>query len=282
MRGGRKEQKMKRVAMQQVFQPRMGWDRDYRGECVDGRWGEYVDGDKPAAGELPDGAVRIKGGFKWGQGAIAVKDGRIVGVAVANECTWWDDPDTGATYAPDDGETIVVVGFSSEPDFMDRKVCDDHESSYDPEERGDTLASPYNWNSWPAAELRRIGAWRDADDRKAEAVREIKAAKKAAYDNLVAEANKTWGRYADRLLSAHLASGWTRESGVQDAVFELIKAPNVVRRLKKLPGGCVMVSVLEREFKAPQGHDILKEALESLSGPRMDRAVAVAACILGI
>lgn len=283
MRGRRKRKnEMKKIEMEQIFSPRIGWDRECRGECEDGVWGEYIDGDKPADGKpLPAGSVAIRGGFQRGQAIMAIKDGHVVDVVIAYDCTRWDDPSTGGTYAPDDGEVLVIVGYDTEPDFVARTLCADHEKSYDPEARGDTLASPRNWGLWPAANLRRIGAWRDADARNSEAAKEIKAAKKAAYDRLVAEANATWGRYADRLLRAHLAGGWTREIGVQAAVWELVRVPKVVDRLREEPGGTRMLRVLDKEFAKPKGPDTLIEALRALTGPRMERAVIVAACILG-
>lgn len=233
------------------FKPRIGWDRDLRGTCQDGMWGEFI------PSKWPEGAVVAHGGFETSETIRAVKDGRVVATACSGCCTWWDDPVAEVAALPEEGETLVIT-------FEGYNPC-----------RGWTGSSE---------ELREIGAWRDADAKLREEKAEEKARKRAAYEYVVSECNRLYGRYAEVLLRHHLGGGWSLEDGVAIAALELIRAPKVVEFLwgRKVPGGLKVLRAIERKFLPVDGEDLLMESLRGLTGPRMCRAIQVAACCLGL
>ena len=203
-------------------------------------------------------AIRIKGGFEYAEAAVAVRDGRITDVRVADECTWWDDADSTEFVVPEEGETIHVIGW--------RTTRSSSEVTW--------IRSPGSHNLG-VKELRAIGAWRDA--RVAEAAE--KARRKAAYEAIVKSANDAYGRHADKILKAHIR--WAFEDQVVDLVHLLLEAPAVARALKDVPGGTIAFSIFKKEFDPVEGPDYLEEALSRISGPRMGSAIKIANLILG-
>lgn len=203
-------------------------------------------------------AVRIAGGFEFAVAAVAVRDGRIVDVRVADECTWWEDPNTCQYVVPEEGETIATIGWRT----------NDSDAEWIRGPKSHDLSSET---------LREIGAWRDAEEAERHEAAERREARRKAWERLVEKANTAYGRYASEVLDAHVR--WAFEDQVVDLVKLLVEAPAVARALRDVPGGRLCIRVLG-EFYPVEGPDYLRDALERISGPRTDSAVKVANMLL--
>ena len=224
--------------------------KNFRMGCGCENWCETV----PVKAAEAD-AVCIEGHFEYAEAAVAVRDGHIVEVSVADECTWWDDPNSKEFLVPEEGETIKVIGWRTTSS------------------KATWIRSPQHHNL-SSNELRNLGAWRDAEV--AEAAE--KSRRKAAYEAVVKAANDAYGRHADEVLKAHVR--WAFEDEVIDLVHLLLEAPAVARALKHVPGGTYARLIL-KEFDPVEGPDYLEEAMNRVSGPRMESAIKIANLILG-
>lgn len=286
---------MKKIEMTQVFNPRMGWDRDCKGvycpeESYCGKamgWGEYIDGDSPADGSsLPEGSVTISGGFNSVEAVLCVKDGRVVDVAVAEECTWWDDPTTTQTWAPENGETLHAFGWRTESDPVSDSLEDDISSSLDPERRTSQfwVRNVDQAKSLDATYLRSIGAFLDAEDRVKVAKSEITKQKKERYEEAKERCELLYPIVAPRVFRAHIR--WALETRVADAAKAIALYPEMmeeIRNSKAVGGWQCHSSKLSRAFHRAYGWstagEVEFEALCdacNLTQPRLESAWEIA------
>lgn len=265
---------MKKIEMKQIENRRMG--------PGDG-WTEMVDTADTADGQpLPEGAVTIEGGFEFVQAILAVKDGRVVDVAVAEECTWWDDPTTTQTWAPEDGETLHIYGWR-DSDPVQRTLEDEYEASLDVEVR-----TAQTWvrtveqaKAMSAAYLSSIGAYKDADDRRKAAKAEISAQKRARYEAAHDRAELLYPYNGGRVFRAHIR--WALEGPVADAAKALaVHAKAIAPHLRPCGGWPCHSRRLPAAWHAAYGWgaeqelDAVMNVCSKLSQPRLEAAWQVA------
>jgi hypothetical protein len=232
---------------------------------------------------LPDGAVTISGGFEYTQAVMAVKDGRVTEVHVANECTWWDDPDTTQTWAPEEGETLHVYGWRTNSDPVSRTLEDEDEVSLNPDVRTSQtwVRTVSQAKLMAAAYLSSIGAYEDAEDRRKAARAEISAQKRARYEAARERAELLYPYVGHRVFKAHIR--WALEEGVAKAALALSRhAKWLAPHLRPLGGWpCHYRRIAAAWHKAYGWNsenelDGLMNVCSKISQPRLDSAWEVA------
>ena len=252
-------------------------------------WTEMVDTTETLDGQpLPEGAVTISGGFKSVEAVLAVKDGRVTAVKVAEECTWWDDRDTTQTWAPEEGETLHVLGWRTESDFVQDSLDERDEVSYDPEIRtyqtwARTVEQARNMS---ASYLKSIGAYRDAEDRRKAAMDEISVQKKERYERARDRAELLYPYNGGRVFKARIR--WALDERVASCAKALAPYVKGLRpNLRPLGGWPCNHSRLPEAWHRAYGCggagdaalDDLMSVCKTLSQPRLDAAWEVA-CVL--
>ena len=233
---------------------------------------------------IPEGAVILDAGAYYGEYAIAVKEGKVIGWAECPPCPWWDDSIAKKLCIPAEGERVTRFSLSINSTSFDvERDCWELSATVNPEDVREAL----RWGGAVLSPdlLREAGADKDATEVAALVVAAEKTARKARYEAAKERAELLYPYNGAKVFRARIR--WALEDGVSEAAKALAPYVKSLRpHLRPLGGWPCHYRQIPAAWRRAYGWGAESDAaLDALMGvckltqPRLDAAWEVA-CVL--